>query len=70
MSAPCCVRAFVEGQRSGAMEASGLRYLVRGQNVRQEVAAAGPQQVHLLADVVLQLVKAGFGRAHLSLNLR
>lgn len=38
--------------------------------MRQEVAAAGPQQVHFLADVILQLVKAGFGGTHLSLNLR
>lgn len=37
--------------------------------MRQEVAAAGPQQVHFLADVILQLVKAGFGGTHLSLNL-
>lgn len=38
--------------------------------MRQEVAAAGPQQVHFLADVILQLVKVGFGGTHLSLNLR
>lgn len=49
----------------------GLRqYLVDGEDVRQEVAAAGAQQVYLLADVALQFVKAALCRSHLSLNLR
>lgn len=47
-----------------------MAYLVCRQNVRQEVAAASSQQVHFLADVVLQFVEACFGRAHLGLNLR
>lgn len=38
--------------------------------MREEVAAAGSQQVHLLADIILQFVKACFGSAHLGLNLR
>lgn len=46
------------------------RYLVDGEDVRQEVAAAGAEQVHLLADVVLQFVEAALCRTHLSLNLR
>ena len=44
-------------------------YLVCGQNMREEVAAAGSQQVDLLADIILQFVEACFGSAHLGLNL-
>lgn len=36
----------------------------------EQVAATGSQQVHLLANVILQFVEACFGCAHLSLNLR
>ena len=37
--------------------------------MREEVTAAGPQQVHLLAHVVLQFVEAGLGGPHLGLDL-
>lgn len=47
-----------------------VTHLVCGQNVWEEVAATGSQQVHLLTHVVPQLVKAGFGGSHLSLDLR
>lgn len=38
--------------------------------MREEVAAAGTQQVYFLTDVVFQFVKARFRCAHLGLNLR
>lgn len=43
--------------------------LVGAERVRQHVAAARPQHVHLLAHIVLQLLKLALGAPDLGLDL-
>lgn len=44
-------------------------YLVGAEGVGQHVAAAGSQHVHLLAHIILQLLKLALCASHLGLDL-
>ena len=43
--------------------------LIGGEGMREEIAAACPEEIYLLTDIVLELLKASLGGTYLSLNL-